>query len=380
MRLETWLGRLPWALLLAVAALLALGIAAIARWEELAGLPISWSRQQLLWGLLGCGVMVAAAWPSYRRLLRASYPLYALLLVALIAVFFFPPINGAHRWIRAAGIGVQPSELAKVAHVLALSRWLMYRDNFRGFSGMFGPLALTLVPMVLILREPDLGTSLVLLPVLLFMLFAAGARTTDLLRLAFCGLLAAPLLWSQMSLEQQSRVWALFDQPPPGARPSADAYHLHQAKQMLALGGVWGSCVSGAAVDNPAAYRLPAAHTDFVFALVGERFGWWGLGGTLTLYVVLVWQALRIAEATQEPFGRLVAAGVASLFAVEVLINTGMTVGLLPVTGLALPLVSYGGSGVVAHSLALGLLLGVAIRPGYEVSGEPFRHATAPAQ
>ena len=243
-------------------------------------------------------------------------------------VYFFPPINRAHRWIRLGPVGLQPSELAKVAFVLALARYLMYRDNYRRLRGLLAPLGVTLVPVLLILKEPDLGTALVLLPVFFVMLFAAGAKRGDLACVVLAGLLVLPLLWTQMSLEQKSRITALVDQPPPGRRPSDEAYHLHQAKQFRALGGVWGSFFTGQPTDDPAAYRLPEAQSDFIFCVVGERFGLPGIALVLGLFALLVWRAIGIAAETREPFGRLLATGVAALFAVEVLIHTGMAVGL----------------------------------------------------
>jgi rod shape determining protein RodA len=243
--------------------------------------------------------------------------------------------------------------------------------------GLLLPLGLTLLPVLLILREPDLGTALVFLPVLFVMLFAAGARRVDLARLALVGLLALPLLWTQMSLEQQSRVISLFEQAGPGELATGDAYHLRQAKQMLALGGAWGSLAVGQAVDDPAVYHLPEARGDFIFCVLGERLGLPGIAGVLGLFTLLVWRGMAVAAATREPFGRLVAVGLVTLVAVQVLINTGMTVGLLPITGLSLPLVSYGGSGLVAQGLVLGLLLNIGLRPGYEMTNEPFRYAPA---
>jgi cell division protein FtsW (lipid II flippase) len=139
------------------------------------------------------------------------------------------------------------------------------------------------------------------------------------------------------------------------------------------LGGVWGSAISGETTDDQAVYRLPHAHSDFIFAVIGERYGLPGTAVVLGLYLCLVARMLAVAGATREPMGRLLAAGVAALFAVEVLINTGMTVGLLPITGLSLPLISYGGSGLLAHGLAVGLVLNVQMHPGYEVGREPFR-------
>ena len=334
--------------------------------------------RQMVWIAVSLVAMLLASWPNYRILCRWAYVIYGLALVLLVAVFFFPAVHGAHRWLRFGGIGIQPSEVAKIAFVLALARWLMYRESHRRWHGLAAPLVLTLVPVVLILREPDLGTAMVFLPVLFCMLAVAGARAGHLGALALVGLLLLPLLWQQMSREQRSRVTALFQQTGPGERPTGDRYHLHQSKQVMALGGVWGSAISGEAVDDRAAYHLPEAHTDFVFSIIVERFGLVGAGVVLAMFAALVWGILRVASETREPFGRLTAAGVASLFAVEVLINTAMTVGLTPITGLSLPLISYGGSGLLAHAMALGLVLNVARRPGFEIAREPFRFV-APA-
>ena len=218
-----------------------------------------------------------------------------------------------------------------MAFVLALARYLMYRDNYRRLRGLAAPLALTLLPVLLILKEPDLGTALVFLPVFFRdALCRRGQTRRSGLRCACAGCLVLPLLWTQMSLDQKSRITALFDQPPPGRRPSDEAYHLYQAKQVRALGGVWGSFFTGQPTDDLAVYRLPEAQSDFIFCVVGERFGLPGMALVLGLFGVLVWRGLAIAAETREPFGRLLAAGVAALLAVEVLINTGMTVGLLP--------------------------------------------------
>lgn len=373
MKPADWTRRLPWSIVAVAAALVVIGWAAIARVEQLTESNGRYLHQQMLFSAIAFMVMLLLTIPNYQVLCRFAYALFVLMLVLLAAVYFFPPINGAHRWIRLGPIGLQPSELAKAVYVLALARYLMYRDNYRRMRGLLAPLALTLLPVLMILKEPDLGTSLVFLPVFFVMLFAAGAKRRDLACVALAGLLVAPVLWTQMSVDQKSRVTALFEQPPPGQRPSDDAYHLHQAKQFRSLGGVWGSFFVGQPTDDPRAYRLPEAKGDFVFCVVGERFGLPGMAVVLCLFGLLVAKAFGIAAETREPFGRLLATGVGALLGVEVLIHTGMTVGLLPITGLSLPLVSHGGSGLLGHAVALGLLLNVGLRPGYEVTNEPFR-------
>ncbi len=374
MRPVLWTGRFPWLLAGVAMVLVGAGWLGIARCEELAAGSGRFLRQQAVWSVLAAVAMVLVTIPSYRMLCRWSYAAFLLALGLLLVVYLFPPINGTRRWIRVGPVGFQPSELAKVALVLALARYLMYRENYRSLPGLLLPLGLTLLPVVLILREPDLGTAMVFLPVLFVMLFVAGARRIDLAWLALVGLAAMPLLWTQMSLEQKSRVTAFFEQAGPGQIATGDAYHVRQAKQMLALGNVWGSVWVGQTADDPAAYHLPEARGDFIFCVLGERLGLPGIAGMIGLFALFIWRGLAIALATREPFGRLAAAGLVALIAVQVLINTGMTVGLLPITGLSLPLVSYGGSGLVVQGLVLGLLVNIALRPGYEVTREPFRY------
>ena len=144
---------------------------------------------------------------------------------------------------------------------------------------------------------------------------------------------------------------------------------------MFALGGPWGSLLAGQPTEDPAVYRLPEARNDFIFCVIKERLGLPGLALVVALYGVLAWRGLAIAAATREPFGRLLAVGLTATIALQALINMGMNLGLLPVTGLPLPLVSYGGSSLLASALSLGLLVNVGMRPGYEVTNEPFRWA-----
>ncbi len=374
MKPAAWARQLPWSIVAAATLLVGVGWLGIARVEELTEGSGRLLQQQMAYSLIAMVVMLVATIPSYRVLCRFSYPIFGVAILLLATVYFFTPINNAHRWIRIGSIGFQPSELAKVAFVLALARYLMYRDNYRRLRGLLAPLALTLVPVLLILKEPDLGTALVFLPVFFVMLFVAGAKRRDLACVVLAGLLVLPLLWTQMSRDQKSRVAALMDQPPPGRQPSDKAYQLYQAKRVRALGGVWGSFFTGQLTDDLGAYQLPEARSDFIFCVVGERFGLPGMAMALGLFALLAWRGLAIATETREPFGRLLAAGVVTLFTVEVLINTGMNVGLLPITGLSLPLVSHGGSGLLAHAAALGLLLNVGLRPGYELTNEPFRY------
>lgn len=370
---SAFLQRVPWAIVAIAMLLFGVGLTAIARGDELYNLG-QYAPRQRTWAVMSIiALIIAAAWP-YQRLKWFAYPLYGLCLVLLIAVFFCPPKNYAHRWIPLGFMNMQPSELAKLAYIAALARYLMHRDSFRRWYGLIIPFVLTLIPVALILKEPDLGTSLLFVPVLFAMLFAAGARARHLVIISVLGMLAAPVLWVGMSAEQKSRIVSLFTQQSAGGdAPNDDGYHLHQAKRLHALGGVWGSWLTGQPLKSRRAYHLPESRTDFVFCLVGERYGLVGSMAILVLYVLLFARLLVVAGSTSEPFGRLLVVGIAALLGSQAVINTAMTVGLLPITGMTLPLMSYGGSSLIATCLALGLVINVALRPTYDVSAEPFR-------
>ena len=367
-----WLRRVPWTIVLCLSALTAAGLAGIARGDELVGGGDNFARQ-VVWIVLTIPAMVIATIVPYRRLRWISYSLFAGSLALLIVVYLMPAKNGAHRWIPLGVVNLQPSELAKLTFILALAHYLMFRKNYRRLTGLIVPFALTLIPVGLVLREPDLGTSLVFLPVLFAMLFAAGARPRHLALVILLGAAVLPVLWLGMSAEQKSRVVTLVTQRDAGPAPKGDGYHLYQSKQVLAMGGLWGSALAGRPSADSSMLHLPAARTDFVFCLIGERYGLIGCVATVGVFVLLFARGLMIAAATREPFGRLLACGIVALLAAQTAINTGMTVGLMPITGMTLPLVSYGGSSLLATGVALGLLMNVGMRPGYEMTPEPFR-------
>lgn len=374
----TWFRRVPWSVVACSLLLMAIGLSGIARGDEITGKGVFFTRQ-LMWAILSVPAMLLCTLVSYRLLRGWSYPMFAVSIVLLVVVYFLPAKNGAHRWIPLGISDFQPSEMAKLSFIMSLAQYLMYRRNYRSIPGLVAPFLLMLVPMGLILREPDLGTSLVFPPILYAMLFAAGARPRHLIFVALLGVAVLPVLWMSMSAEQKSRVVTLFVQEDGGPAPRGDGYQLHQAKQMLSLGGVWGSEVNGMTLDDPLAYHLPACRTDFIFCLIGERWGLLGCTAVLLLYALLFARGMMIAASTREPFGRLLAVGIVALLATQTLINSGMTVGLMPVTGLTLPLLSHGGSSLLITSICIGLLLNVGMRPGYEMTPEPFRFRATPA-
>lgn len=365
----TW--PVPWVIVICALALFGLGLSGIERADELSDGPDLCSRQ-IFWGLLSVPVLVLTAGVSYRKIKPYSYGLFVMTLPLLIVVFFMPARNGARCWIPLGWFDMQPSELAKLTFILSLSHYLMHRDNYRKLTGLIAPFLIALIPMGLILREPDLGSAMVFPPVLFAMLFAAGAKRLHLVLVLLLGVALTPCFWQAMNAEQRSRITALFTQVDQGPNPLGDRYHQHQSKLVIALGGVWGSELSGMPIQDPSAYRLFAGQTDFVFCWVAERWGLWGGLLTLILYALLFCRGLHIAGATREPFGRLLAVGVTTQLATQTLINAGMTVGLMPVAGITLPLMSYGGSSLLSTAATLGLLINVGLRPGYEIGHEPF--------
>lgn len=371
------LRRMPWSLVACVVALMSLGLTGIARGDELAHAGEFFSKQ-VVWIVLALPAMLLATLIPYRKIRHQSYVWLGLSLGLLLVVYFFPAKWGSRRWIPLGFMNFQPSELAKLAFILALARYLMYRENYRRLTGLVIPFVLTLMPMGLILKEPDLGTALLFLPVMLAMLFAAGAKFRHLFLVSCLGAAVSPILWLAMNSEQKSRITALFLQRDGGPTPTGDGYHLHQSKQVLALGGVRGSHWGGTAVDDPLAYHLPACRTDFVICMIGERWGLFGTLGVLGLYLFLLARGLAVAAGTREPFGRLLAVGIVTLLGTQTIINVGMTVGLLPVTGITLPLLSYGGSSLLFTCVALGLLMNIAMHPGYEIGNDPFRFSNGP--
>lgn len=378
-----WVRRVPWSLLAAAALLVVLGWLGVARVEQLGrqsgGAGATLLGRHVLHGVVALVVATIVSAIDYRVWERHAYALFAGAIGLLLLVYAFPAINSAHRWIRLGPIGFQPSEAAKLALILGLARYLMDRENHRRFLGLLVPLGLSLVPVLLVLWEPDLGTAAVFLPVFAAMVFVAGARRADLAKLALVGALMLPLVWQGMSREQRSRVTGWLRQTRPAEHALDDNYQLRQAKRVAALGGLWGSAIAGEPIDDPAVYHLPEARHDFLFCIVREQFGLIGAAAVLGLFGWIVARGLRAAAATRDPFARLVATGFSALVAVEVVVNAGMTVGLVPVTGLPLPLLSYGGSGLLVHGAGLGLVASIAMRPRGELAAEPFRFLDQPA-
>jgi rod shape determining protein RodA len=315
--------------------------------------------RQLAWFGVGLVALVVMASIDYRRLVRVAPALYLFGLAALVAVFVAGrTVSGARRWILVGPVSVQPSELFKIIFVLMMvwlvtSRWAQPV----GKTAVLMVAPVVLLPMVLIVKQPDLGTALLLMPVVIALLIAAGMRLRLLGGLALAGIAATPLAWLVLRDYQRERLLVFLD---PLRDPLGSAYNVIQAKIAIGSGQLLGKGVAGATQSRLA--FLPERHTDFIFAVFAETWGFVGCLVLLTCYALLLLRGFDIAATTREPVGRLVALGVTALVATQVLVNVGMVTGLLPVVGIPLPLMSYGGSSMVVSMMALGLLLSVRMR------------------
>jgi rod shape determining protein RodA len=323
--------------------------------------------KQWMWLSIGVGVIVMTLVPHYHWLGRISYGLYALTMVLLVAVFFAPPVAGTHRWYVLPGdVNLQPSELAKIAFVLTLAWHLRHRKNIRTLEGLIVPFGLAIVPFALILMEPDLGTAMLFPLVLYAMLLAAGARMRHLVIIAVVALFAMPGAYPFLRPYQQDRVKTLIIT----ALGREDEYlrysknlQAHNSQLAISSGGTSGQGSEGTLPLHQPAF-LPAAYTDFIFAVIGAEWGYVGCMLVILFYLGFFAASVEIASSTRDDYGRLLVVGTACMILFQATMNLSMTVGLVPVVGVALPFVSYGGSSLLASMLGAGLLLNVSVRRG----------------
>ncbi len=330
--------------------------------------PSEMAMNQLGKAGVGLLVLLLVIAIDYRLIERAAYLAYAGLLAVLGAILVTKKLTGDElmRWVQIGFLNIQPSELMKIALVLALARYLKFRSDMRSLAGLIVPFLLTLVPFVLVMAQPNLGTALMLPPILLVVLFLGGARRTHLgaALLAVALVFPAALLANRyldvpapfMKKYQVERLTAFIHRD----EVQAAGYQLRESLIAFEKGGATGRGYRKG-TQNSLGF-LPAKHTDFIFAIIGEEWGFAGAAGVVLAFFALVVLCLRVALHTREPFGRLVCAAIAMSFATQGLENFGMTLGLTPITGVPLPFVSFGGSSLVTSLLALGLVLNVAFR------------------
>jgi len=348
-------------LLLSGMGLLALWTQAPTSLADLSGHAISRSvfLKQLTFLGVSLAVMGLVAWPNYLNYRHLAFVLY-LVLLGLLGLLLVKGqvVNGARCWFSVGPIKFQPAEFMKIALVLVLANVLMYGRDVQSWKGLALPLALTGVPAALIVLQPDMGTTILLGPTVLAMLYTAGARKRHLAVLLILVCIAAPVVWFKgMKDYQRSRITSFI---------TGSGYQQSQSVKACTAGGPFGRGIgeSGSATTS---YYIPERHTDFVYSIVAEDLGFMGSSFVLLLIAVYFATSLGIAHQSREPFGRLLVVGLTTLFATQTFINIGMTLGVAPITGLTLPFVSYGGSSLLVCSISAGLILNVSARwqPGF---------------
>lgn len=366
-RISIILKRLDWGMVFCILLLLAVGIlfiySAACRGEDVPSAPFH--RKQMLWALVGAGFFLATAFTDYRHLRDAAWWLYFVALLLLVLVLLVgKEMYGARRWLNLFGIHVQPSEFAKLATIVVVARFL-------GRPGrsldepvrIFQVLALVAVPFLLIVKEPDLGTAAMLIPVAFMMMFAAGVPVKYMLILGAVGLLLLPFGWFFLGNYQKERVLVFLD---ANRDPLGAGWNKIQSGIAVGSGGPTGKGYLKGTQNVLGFLPRTVAPTDFIYSVIAEETGFVGSIVLLILYALLLGSGIRAGLLARDKFGRLLAVGVTSLLFCHVFVNMAMTIGLLPITGLPLPLISYGGSFMISIMIGLGIVQSVFVRRYHE--------------
>jgi rod shape determining protein RodA len=351
-----------WTLFLLAVAFVSIGIVTIysANYNiaenHAGGLP---SRQSVWFGL-GIIAMVIGLAFDYHYIDRLAYPFYGAMLLLLILVLFIGHSGGgSQRWINLGFFRLQPSEPAKLAIVLLMAKYLQNDEPPRGFRlrDFWVPFVLVAPLVLLTLIQPDLGTAIILGIVFLSMLLMGGLRPRSFLCLVGAGLAFLPIGWHFLKTYQQQRILTFLD---PDRDPLGAGYHVIQSKIAIGSGRLFGrGYLNG--TQNRLDF-LPAQHTDFIFAVFSEEWGFVGCLVLLLLYLAFVIYSLRLIERAKDRFGGLLVFGMTAIFFWHVVINVAMVAGLMPVVGVPLPMVSYGGSSLASMMFALGVMINVSMR------------------
>lgn len=357
------LKRLDWGFLLTVFALMGVGLAFIysASSRSEGTVLTELTQRQLQWILTGLVLFVMVVAADYRRVGESAWAAYLVGLVLLVLVLFMgTKIYGAVRWLNLFGIQVQPAEFAKLGTVLMLARFLSNPGrDMADPRTLFKALMLIALPMLLIMRQPDLGTAATLLPVAFVMMFVAGVPPRYLFLLILAGVLTAIPGWFLLHDYQRERIHVFFD---PARDPLGTGWNSIQSGIAVGSGGLTGKGFMMGTQNILGFLPRTVAPTDFIFSVIGEETGFVGSVTLLALFAVLVGGCLRAALASRDKLGRLLSVGVITLLFSHIFVNMAMTVGLMPITGLPLPLVSYGGSFMMCTMLGLGFVQSVYVR------------------
>jgi len=296
---------------------------------------------------------------DYRRFIDWAYVLYGLNIILLVMVLVIGHTKlGAQRWFGIGGLSLQPSEFAKITSILALSSYLGYKARFSyRIQDLMVSIIIVLPAVILIFVQPDLGTAATLIPILLAMIYIRGIKVKHLMILIGTTLFSMPFFWYMLKDYQRERLLVFVN---PNVDPLGAGYTVIQSKIAIGSGMFFGKgWLSG--TQNQLNF-LPERHTDFIFSVIGEQWGFFGSSILIALFIILIYRGLKIAHETTDSYGKLLAIGIVSLLAFQIIVNIGMTIGLMPVVGLPLPLLSYGGSSLLTTVVSIGILLNIGMR------------------
>jgi len=315
--------------------------------------------RQISWIALATVLLLFIINISYQKFIDISYALYAInvILLALVLILGRERL-GAQRWFAIGDFAFQPSEFIKISFILVLASILgSKRVDLKYAGGLVLPLLSLAVPFLLVLVQPDLGTAMLLIPIFFAMIYVAGARVKHLVILVLTGLAAMPFFWHFLRDYQKQRLLVFLN---PNVDPLGAGYTIIQSKIAVGSGGLIGKGWL-AGTQNQLNF-LPERHTDFIFSVIGEEWGLFGALVLILLFFLIMRRSLDIASSTNDMYGKLVAVGIVTLLSLQVVINIAMTIGFMPVVGIPLPLVSYGGSSMITSFIAIALLLNIGMR------------------
>jgi rod shape determining protein RodA len=325
--------------------------------------PAFFLKRQIAFAIGGLAFLVFVNLFDYRHLKGLAPVIYAVALMGLAAVL--TPLGlmqmGASRWINVGPVQLQPSEITKVAIIVILASYLSRRngDPLRA-RDVAACVVMVMLPAGLIYLEPDLGTMMVLVVLAGALLLVARAKIRHFVVLGLLGLIGLFVVF-QMGLLQDYQIQRLTSFMDPHPDPRSYGYNLVQSKIAIGSGGMTGKGIQQKNTQTSLDF-VPEQHTDFIFTAVGEQLGFVGGATLLGLFALLIWRAIRIAAIARDVFGTLLASGIAAFWAVQVFVNVGMTMGIMPITGIPLPFISYGGSSLMTNYIAVGLLLNIHMR------------------
>ncbi len=367
LRLAERVLRLNWLMILLVCATGAVGIAMLLSAAD--GSADPWASRQMIRFGIGLILMLLVAMIDIRFWMRVAYAIYGLTFVLLMGVELLgATVMGAQRWVDLGVIQVQPSEFMKIALVLALARYFhgIALEDMRRVRVLIPPVLMIFAPAALVLRQPDLGTAILLALGGMVVLFVAGLKPWKL-GVAIAGALAAvPIAWQFLRDYQKVRILTFFN---PESDPLGAGYHILQSKIALASGGLFGKGYLKGTQSH--LNFLPEKHTDFIFTMVAEELGFFGAIGLLLLYLAMATCGIVISTRSNNHFGRLLGMGVTVTFFFHVFFNIAMVMGLVPIVGSPLPLISYGGSAMLSLMIGFGLLICVHVHRDIPIARRP---------